>query len=213
MIASSAECRRARGLTLIELMATVAVIGVVSGLAGVGVQEVLQRRREAGSVRSLWAASLEARQRAVAHGQTTRLVVESITRRGRTVQVVRWERPPCSAGWGGACPAPSCETATCRTGCACNETGPEIELPAGIDATELHGLCFRGGTGIAFRASGITCAAPPSAAEEWISNVRVPYQPEPFRLVFDGLTGVGELVDCASSRRSADLCPSGSGSP
>ncbi len=194
-----------RGLTLIEIMVALAVVALLIAGAMAGLQPGLQRRRETAAVREMWAASMRARQEAVSRNQTTRLIVEPQVINGVNRTVMRWERPPCGNDWTAVCPSVACQTSTCRAGCTCDEMGTEIVLPPGVDAAQLHGLCFQAGTGRPFYGdSGINCQRPANYLPTLErANITIDKQRRddgsllPFRMVFDGITGVPSLIDCA----------------
>ncbi len=206
----SPHLRNARGVTLIEIMVAIAIVGILAAGALATLQPGIERRREVSAVREMWAESMRARQEAVSRNQATRLIVEQQPVDGVLRWVMRWERPPCEDGWSATCPSAACEDQTCRSGCECDAMGTEIVLPDTVDARPLHGVCFQAGTGRPFRGAGIDCQLPAGAQPASIvEDVTIDKQRRedgtlvPFRMVFDGITGVPSLVDCAQAEPPA----------
>lgn len=196
-----------RGFTLLEVMVTIAIVGILVGLSVMGFQSIINERRVTGAIREIWSLALQARQSAISHNQPVRFVVEDVERDGRTLKVVRWERLPCEDAWGSACPSSACTSATCRTGCPCDETGDEVVLPPELTASSnLHGLCFQAGTGRAYHGSGLGCEVPDPIPVTQVTFTDS-QAPKPYVLGFEGLTGLAVLSDCNAANARADLCP------
>ncbi|MBN8228019.1 prepilin-type N-terminal cleavage/methylation domain-containing protein [Corallococcus macrosporus] len=213
--------RGARGMTLLELMAALAVFAVVTTLAVSGMSSNLARRRESGTTRELESSAMQARQRAQATNQPIRFVVEAnVTLANGTVgTVARWERPRCDNTWDSdSCPATSCVSTTCRQNpSCCDEVGEDIALPPSMNASSVSGLCFLP-TGRAVRAEGdLSClrssrgrpdtlaAATPGTLTITYSSGRVPTL-----LRVEGLTGMVSTLDCdapSASAYSGKGCP------
>jgi prepilin-type N-terminal cleavage/methylation domain-containing protein len=191
---------RARGMTLVELMTAVAVLAVLVALSVAGYQTLIDQRKSTSAVRELWASALRARQAAISHNEAVRFVVEDVNRDGRTLKIARWERLPCEDDWGSTCPSTSCQSDTCRSGCPCSETGPEIVLPEDLTVgTGLHGLCFLPG-------SGLDCQ-PPDPMPDVKIQLTEHTAPEPWILELNSITGLAFLADCNAAHPRADLCP------
>ncbi|WP_223632965.1 Tfp pilus assembly protein FimT/FimU [Corallococcus sp. EGB] len=205
----------ARGMTLLELMAVLAVFALMTTLSVAGMRGNLERRRESGASRELESAALEARQRAQATNQPIRFVVDANARQanGTTGSVARWERPVCDNTWDSdSCPATRCLTKTCRQDpSCCDETGDDIPLPPSMNASQVSGLCFLPASGRAVRAEGdLSClrtsrglpdalaAATPGTLKLTYSSGRVPTL---FRV--EGLTGMVSVLDCDAPSASA----------
>lgn len=208
--------KQTRGMTLLEIMAAVAVIGVMVTLAAVGIQQPIERQREREATRELWSAALRARQKAVATSQPVRLVVESGVAMpdGQTRTVARWERLQCGNNWdNNSCPRAECVNTTCRAtpGC-CDEVGEDIVIPVTMNATAIHGLCYLPGSGRAVHPDNLSClqgnvynsAAIAAAAP---GNLRFEFTSDRARslLMVEPLTGLADVLDCDS--KSAELHP------
>lgn len=148
--------KHARGMTLLEIMVAVAIVGIFASLAVVNYSSRIAGQRENAATRELWSSALRARQRAISTNQPVRFVVETNVPQpnGRAATVARWERLACdddaTGGWSNdACPRSDCTgpAVTCRTNTACcSETGPDIVIPPTMDATAINGLCFLPGS-------------------------------------------------------------------
>ncbi|MGE6759993.1 pilus assembly FimT family protein [Corallococcus interemptor] len=197
-----------RGMTLLELMAVVAVFGTAATLAVAGIRGDLERRRESGAARELESSAMEARQRAQATNQPIRFVVDANVRQvnGTVLNVARWERPVCDNSWDSdSCPATRCLAKTCRQDpSCCEEVGQDIALPPSMDASRVSGLCFLPASGRAVRSEGdlgclrasrglpdMLAAATPGTLPLTYSSGRVPTL---FRV--EGLTGLVSVLDC-----------------
>jgi prepilin-type N-terminal cleavage/methylation domain-containing protein len=149
--------KNTRGMTLLEVLTAVAVLGILVTLAVTGMRGNISNQRENTATRELWSSALRARQLAISTNQPVRVVVENnvLQPDGRRYTVARWERLQCGDNpsvpdeWGlSKCPSPSCLDKTCRTTPACcSETGPDIPLPTTMSAVNMHGLCFLPGSG------------------------------------------------------------------
>ncbi|MFP2928949.1 Tfp pilus assembly protein FimT/FimU [Pyxidicoccus sp. 3LG] len=200
--------RRMRGVTLLEVMVTVAIAGFLVSMALVGMQEPINRQRETAATRELWASALRARQRAVASNQPVRFVVEDVVQPdGETRAVARWERLTCDNPWSNdSCPSAGCSDTTCRdTPACCDELGPELILPTTMNALSMHGLCYLPGTGRAVQPGNLTCMQgqlgnPDAIAAAAPGNLRFTFTSAKARtlLMVDGATGLSRLLDCDS---------------
>jgi len=185
--------RRARGFTLLELMVAVAVFGVMAALAVNAFGRLTAQAKQTGAVRDIFVYLLEARGQARVGNQPVRIDVTSTTVNNQVVSLVRWGRLPCSDTWGRNCPSSSCgQGSTCSSGCACQKQGEQLLVPATLTFTNLSGLCFVGATGQTRKSSCL-------ASDPAVNFVRIDIQgmPKPYLIVFDPLTGLGRLVDCA----------------
>jgi prepilin-type N-terminal cleavage/methylation domain-containing protein len=148
--------KHTRGMTLLEIMTALAVVAVFITLAVAGMQTRIGGQRETTATRELWSSALRARQLAIGTNQPVRFVVENNVTRpdGQQRTVARWERLRCGDDaaqdvWStDKCPSTACLATTCRaTPTCCSDFGPDIEIPASMNATNMHGLCFLPGTG------------------------------------------------------------------
>lgn len=205
----------ARGMTLLELMAALAVFALVTTLSVAGMRGNLERRKESGAARELESTALEARQRAQSTNQPIRFVVDANVRQanGTTGSVARWERPVCDNTWDSdSCPATRCLAKTCRQDpSCCEEVGEDIPLPPSMNASRVSGLCFLPASGRAVRVEGdLSClrasrglpdtlaAATPGTLTLTFSSGRVPTL---FRV--EALTGMVSVLDCDAPSASA----------
>ncbi len=196
-----------RGMTLVELMTAVAVFAVLVGLSVAGYQTLVDQRKSTAAVREIWSSALRARQAAISHNEAVRFVVEDVTRDGKTSKIARWERLPCEDAWGSTCPSAACQSDSCRNGCPCSETGPEIVIPADLTiGAELNGLCFLPGSGRAFRGTGLDCQ-PPGPMTHVLVQFTEAAAPKPYVLELNNVTGLAFLADCNAAHPRADLCP------
>ncbi len=197
-----------RGMTLLELMTAVAVLGVLIGLSVTGYQSLIQRRKGTSAIREIWSSALRARQASISHNEAVRFVVEDVVRDGKTLKIARWERLPCEDNWGNSCPSAACQSDTCRNGCPCGEIGPEIVIPDDVTiGPELNGLCFLPGSGRAFVGTGGLDCQPPDP----MTNVQIALteaaSSAPYILELNNVTGLAFLADCNAAHPRADLCP------
>ncbi|NTX10113.1 prepilin-type N-terminal cleavage/methylation domain-containing protein [Myxococcus sp. CA056] len=204
---------RARGMTLLELMIALAVVGLMLSMALMGIQRPIDGQRESAATRELWSSALRARQRAIATNQPVRIVVEpNITMPDGMVRTVaRWERLTCGNNWdNNTCPQIACVNATCRTNAACcSEVGPDVIIPDTMNAASVHGLCYLPGMGRAVRPGNLGCmqgqldntAALAAAAP---GNLQLNFNAESGRprslLMVEPLTGLASLLDCDSKQ-------------
>ncbi|QQR44903.1 prepilin-type N-terminal cleavage/methylation domain-containing protein [Myxococcus xanthus] len=153
--------RHTRGITLLEMMVTVAIASILLAAALMGIQTPVNRQRENEATRELWASTLRARQRAISTNQPVRIVVEENVPRGDGTSrtVARWEQLRCDNEWDNAgCPANGCENTTCRANPACcSEVGQDIVIPVSMNAFAIHGLCYMPGSGRPVRPGDLTC--------------------------------------------------------
>ncbi|HZI16722.1 MAG TPA: pilus assembly protein [Myxococcus sp.] len=205
-------------MSLLEITVALAVLGLMVGLAVMGIREPISQQREREAVRELWSSALRARQVSLSTNQPVRIVVDSnVAVPGRGTQTVaRWERLKCDNDWNNnACPQSSCINTTCRaTPACCDATGPDIVIPGTMDASRVHGLCFLPGNGRAVKpttnplgcmrgllddTAAITAAAP--------GSVRLSFTSGRARslLLVEPVTGLVEVLDCDS--KSAELNP------
>lgn len=204
-----------RGMTLLELMAAVTILGILMALAIPSLQGVVNTRRISGAQRAIHLQTLEARQQARRTRQPVRLsLVTASDENGRQGPALRWEQLDCAAGdtWGAQCPINACLTNACGTGgCTCTVTGPPVPVPANMDASSLAGLCFLGGeSGTVVAASGTTtCSAtnpaPATGALKLRSNTGSGYKVDQV-FVVNALTRSLKVVECYN-HAGQDGCP------
>ncbi len=181
--------RHGRGFTLLEILTGLAILGVMTSLSVVSYRELVVKRRESNAIREIYAAALEARQRARVSQQPVRVVVHSVVVAGRPGLVVRWERPACEPGFEPVCPTEACGDSVCgENGCVCDSRGPDIAVPPTLDLQGLTGLCFLGGSG---RPRGLSCDASSPPVER--VELRVPHRNETQALLVEPLTGLARL--------------------
>ncbi len=196
---------RPSGMTMVEMMATVAVLTVMTSLSVSAFNGAIDRKHLDEAIARVGQVANEARMRARQYRQPVRLAVVTTGPR----RTVRWERLECSDSWGSACPSVACATSACGTGgCVCPEAGDLVEIPAGmLLPAPLNGLCFSAGSGAPkVQSSGKFCdstaAAPAANALSFVVANSVSHV-----LELDPLTGTGRLVDCRSGFKDAALCP------
>lgn len=201
--------KRTRGMTLVELLVAVAVVGILITAALVGMQGPINRQRESAAVRELGSSAMLARQRAVATNQPVRIVVEVLGTYsdGAPRAVARWERLACENAWSNdSCPLPACVNTTCRaTPACCDELGADIPIPPTMNAGALNGLCYLPGSGRPVRPGNLGCmqgqrddtAALVAAAP---GNLRLTFTSQRARslLVVEPVTGLSRVLDCDS---------------
>ncbi|MCP3102471.1 prepilin-type N-terminal cleavage/methylation domain-containing protein [Myxococcus sp. K15C18031901] len=181
--------RRPRGFTLLEVLAALAILGIMTSLSVVSYRELIVKRRESNAIREIYAAALEARQRARVSQQPVRVVSHAVLVDGRPARAVRWERPACAPGFEPTCPMDACRANVCgENGCACDERGLDIAVPPTLDVEALSGLCFLGGSA---RPRGLSCDAATPAVER--VQFRVPHRNETQALLVEPLTGLARL--------------------
>jgi prepilin-type N-terminal cleavage/methylation domain-containing protein len=198
---------RARGMTLLEMMVVVAIVGIMVGLSAYGFQGGIAHRKVIEAERAILDAGLRARQLSRATNQPVRLAVGLDTVGGATVTRARWEQLPCQDKWATQCPSEACKANLCgKGGCECQQVGDPVVLPDGFDAKALNGLCWLPGTGRpAFSADKIDCssdyAAPDPSALKLLSNGQLLAV-----VVVERLTGLARLEDCQRGDRDASIC-------
>ncbi|MCP3136548.1 pilus assembly FimT family protein [Pyxidicoccus xibeiensis] len=204
--------KRDRGMTLIEVMVTVAIAGILIAAALVGMQAPINRQRESAATRELWSSALRARQRAVASNQPVRFVVEVDGQHGNGAPrtVVRWEQLACDNAWSNdSCPRLACVNTTCRADpTCCDQVGEDVIIPETMSAAEMQGLCYLPGSGRPVQpnnppllgcmqgqldnTAALTAAAP--------GNLRFTFTSERARslLIVEPVTGLSRILDCDS---------------
>lgn len=198
---------RAHGMTLLEMMVVVAIVGIMVGLSAYGFRGGIAQRKAIEAQRAIVDAGLRARQLSRATNQPVRLAVGQDTVGGATVMRARWEQPPCQNTWANQCLSEACKANVCGVGgCECPRVGEPVVLPDGFDAKALNGLCWLPGTGRpAFSAGKVDCssdyAAPDPSALKLLSNGQLLGV-----LVVEQLTGIARLEDCQRSDRDPSIC-------
>ncbi|MFB1479332.1 Tfp pilus assembly protein FimT/FimU [Corallococcus sp. RDP092CA] len=208
-----------RGMTLLELMLVVVIIGVMASLAVVNIQSGVGGRRESNATRELGAAALRARQLSIATNQPVRIVVDAdvIQPNGLRYSVARWERLKCEepgqTSWtNDTCPQVACVNVTCRTTPACcTEMGPDIPIPPSMDAEAINGLCFLPGSGApVLRRDCLQGALEDTAAKSLATpndkSIRFNFTSgrASTMLMVEPLTGLSSLLDCDSVAADAN---------
>ena len=197
----------ARGMTLLEITAVLAIIAVLTSISLWGMQTMLAQKRELGAARELEKQLWAARQLALTSNQPVRMRVNTAVENGEAITRARWTRVPCADAWGYTCPAPACSGASCTDsggGCVCAELGDAVKIPPTMNADALDGLCFVAGSGAP---RGMDCDAA-SAAVESVSLTLSELPPLIFSL--EPLTGRARLVDCGTAGSDGgvySLCP------
>lgn len=208
--------KHTRGMTLLELMTAVAVVGVLITLAVAGTQGRIDGQRESTATRELWSSALRARQLAISTNQPVRFVVEANIPQpdGRTATVARWERLACGDDLSAPdvwtvdqCPSLACVNKTCRAMPACcSEAGPDIVIPASMNAASMNALCFLPGSGRpAFNKmdclrGSLGTPATIAAAAPTDSSIQFRFTSNRAKsvLMVEPLTGVSSVMDCDS---------------
>ncbi|WP_141591715.1 Tfp pilus assembly protein FimT/FimU [Myxococcus sp. AB056] len=212
--------RHTRGITLLEMMVTVAIACILLAAALMGIQTPVNRQRENEATRELWASTLRARQRALTTNQPVRIVVEENVPRGDGTRrtVARWEQLRCDNDWDNAsCPANGCENTTCRANPdCCSELGPDIVIPVSMNASAIHGLCYMPGTGRPVSPGDLTCMRDflddlPALDAAAPGNLRFDFTSgRPRSLIqVEPRTGLANVMDCnphASTQNQAIEC-------
>ncbi|MFP2908796.1 Tfp pilus assembly protein FimT/FimU [Pyxidicoccus sp. 3LFB2] len=214
--------RHNRGITLLEVMLVVGLIGLFATVSVVGFQGMITNQRISTAQRELMLMMQEARQKARSTYQPVRLSSRTITHTdGTQVRFLRWEALPCSDTWGTTCPVAACHAAACgASGCNCPEQGPEMEVPATMDVASLVGMCWLGSANAASQvvvptsAGANTCLAAgtaPAAGRLVVKRNTGTYAAPTWKtdLVFqvDTLTGSVRSVDCDKAPTTTGCAP------
>ncbi|MBU8896351.1 type II secretion system protein GspH [Corallococcus sp. H22C18031201] len=199
MQANDRHARRPRsGMSLLELMVTLAILTVFVSLSVAGFQGMTERQRVGGAQREILLMMQEARQQARASLQPVRLTQWTADEDGRPVTRIRWERLPCDNSWGTTCPRVECATNACGVGaCDCGPgVGQPVLLPRGLEASSLDRLCWLGDSARPVAPQGTTvcveASTPPVLGSLVLRRDGVPDQV----MDVDGLTGTVRVVDC-----------------
>ncbi|MCY1016837.1 pilus assembly FimT family protein [Pyxidicoccus sp. MSG2] len=206
--------RTQSGMTLIEIMVVVAILGLFATLAVAGIQGMMDRQRVSSAQRELLMVAQEARQKARSTLQPVRLSVTTTVEPGGSVTRLRWEALACSNAWGSVCPMTNCESNACgASGCTCTETGTPVVVPRGLDVTPLDGLCWLGTQEpggatppAVVRTGGRAClpgSPRPTDGQLVLKRNRGSLQSPQWHndtvMVVDGLTGAVRSVDCGKT--------------
>lgn len=220
------------GLTLLELMTVVAIVGITVALAVANYDATAKRQRGINAAREIASEMQRARKLAFTSAQPIRFVVKDVVVSGVTRRVARWEKLPCNDAWARDCPSTACKSAVCsynfmgvvnNTGCVCNQVGNDVEIPyptantngqMTIDweaSSATDGICFEPGTGLAHLGWRCNLTAPGADPLVQPTNLRVDIQNETKRyLLLDDATGSVRLFDCGAYDQSwapAGGCP------
>ncbi|ATB44809.1 pilus assembly FimT family protein [Corallococcus macrosporus] len=204
--------KSSRGITLLEMMVTLAIAAVLLAAALVGMQSPINRQRENEATRELWASTLRARQLSISTNQPVRIVVEENVPRGdgTTRTVARWEQLRCDNDWDNAsCPAVGCENTTCRANPECcageQAMGQDIVIPTTMNAAALHGLCYMPGSGRPVRPGDLGCMRdsiddPVALDAAAPGNLRIDFTSGRARslIMVEPRTGLASILDCSS---------------
>lgn len=213
------------GMTLIELMAAVAILGVMVALSVISYDAAIKKQQGANTARQLMSEMQRARKMSLTSGQPVRFVVKDVTVAGVTHRIARWEKLPCADSWGRSCPSTACKSNTCsdnflgvvvNTGCDCDQMGDPVEIPndppSNLPMTvdwepgATDGICFEPGTGTA--RVGWRCNIDPAGTVDplWSANptyLRILVRDQPRRyLMLDDVTGNVRLHDCGAHDQS-----------
>jgi prepilin-type N-terminal cleavage/methylation domain-containing protein len=204
--------RRQAGLTLLEVMVVVAIVGIFAALSVVGFQGMVERQRVSGAQRELLMVAQDARQKARSTRQPVRLNVWTVVdANGVELTRLRWEALPCTDAWGSTCPIPACETNACGSGgCNCTDVGEPVIVPRGLNIDSVDGLCWLGtqefdvnSRAVVARSGGRECNAanPIPAAGNLVmrrnqGTAQNPQWRTDLVMEVDGLTGSVRSVDC-----------------
>jgi prepilin-type N-terminal cleavage/methylation domain-containing protein len=187
-----------RGFTLLEAMATCAIIGIMTALAVNSWSAAIVRARATDAVTGVYGQLLTARKIARTHNQPVRLAMVS----DGGVTIARWERLPCdNEVFGIGCPSAGCATTSaCGDGsCPCRESGAWVSLPGTVDLSAWAGLCFRGGTGQAVpRDAGVGDCTGPVPAGAVTLRAGIVNQVDQ-QLLLEPLSGQPKLLICAAA--------------
>ncbi len=194
-----------RGLTILELMTALAVVGILTTLAVGGLTGTLRGQRISAAQRSIYLEAQEARQQARRSGQPVRLSLVTTVADGREVSALRWEQLDCvsTSTWGEGCPIPACHTQACGSGgCTCAKTGTPVPLPPELDVNSLVGVCWLSGEVSRVVAPQGTTTCDPANPAPAAGALRLRkgdgngnYRVERV-LSINALTGTLQMVDC-----------------
>ena len=229
MTTSSAKTR---GVTLLELMTVVAIIGITVGLSAMSYDAAAKKQRGVNAAREMMSEMQRARKLALTSGQPIRFVIKDVTIDGTVHRIARWEKLPCADSWCRNYPLAACNAALCSdnfmgvpvaTACTCNEVGSYVEIPntpasspdmtVDWEAGATEGICFEPGTGTAHL--GWRCNIDPDAGpiDPTLTGteMRILIKDQDKRyLMVDGVTGGVRLHDCGAHDQSsapAGGCP------
>ncbi len=206
-----------RGLTLLELMAAVAILGVLMALAVPSLQGALNSRRMSGAQRAIFMEAQSARMQARTSRQPVRLaIVQYPNENGVIGPALRWEKLDCANAatdaWGAQCPLPACLTQACGAGgCTCTDVGTPVPIPANLDASSLDGVCFLGSNSSVVAKAGTTTCSPANAAPV-AGSLRLRQGDGAGNYTVDqvfsvnALTGAMKALDCTATPRPSE-CP------
>lgn len=212
---------RKSGFSLLEMMTVVAVVGILTTVAGFSIQRAVANQRANTGIREIYGVVLQARNKARAANTPVRF---NFVDAGSGRVGMRWERLACGDRWGNNCPAPTCTgtTGNCTDmggTCPCAEAGPVIALPTEVDTSadagfinDLDGLCFTAGSGAPRRRPPLypeflTCTAgTPLNGSNSVFNIKGTTNPEATSLHLEPATGFPRLIDC-SKVPTDPLCP------
>jgi prepilin-type N-terminal cleavage/methylation domain-containing protein len=184
-----------RGVTLLEVMITCVVIGILGALAVDGFQGSIARARSDDAVTGVYGQLLAARKLARSTNQPVRLAM--LTDGGSSS--ARWERMPCdNEAFGLGCPSAGCTNSTVcgGGGCPCGDTGAWIPIPAAVDLTTWAGLCFMGGSGQAVpRTAGVGDCLSAAPSGPVVLHAPVAHQLDRW-LLLEPVSGQPRLMTC-----------------
>lgn len=199
-------------MTLVEVLVAVAVLGILASMTLVGMRGVLDNQRTTGAGRALWGELQQARQRAISRNEPVRLVVQRETQGGQQRMRVQWQQLPCENGWDNTtCPTAACASElTCGGSCRCSAQGQPLELPPGMDASAVQGVCFLAGSGRAVHAAD--CLRGRVGDQTQVRDAQpqaLPLRKEgldrPMALLrIEPLTGLVQLLDCGAPDAPAE---------
>ncbi|MCP3103092.1 prepilin-type N-terminal cleavage/methylation domain-containing protein [Myxococcus sp. K15C18031901] len=200
-----------RGLTLLEVLTVLALVGLFAGMSVSGIRGMVARQRVSDTERQVLMMMQEARQKSRATGQAVRLTRSTELEGGVAVTRLRWEALACSDDWGTQCPMAACQTKECgEGGCVCPERGPGVVVPRQLDVSSVVGLCWMGAPepgssapGVVRATSGRTCdVANPRPVDGQLVLLRdlsprgAPLWRPDVVLQVDTLSGATRSLDC-----------------
>ncbi len=189
-----------RGMTLIELMVAVAVVGIIAALSVTGFQQLTTNSRESTAVREVYGQLMQARSIARSGAEPVRFELTEVEVDGRTFNQVRWSRLPCSDTWGTNCPDSACDGSACGvSGCVCTQQGEPINVPTSVAIIGIDGLCFIGGTGVPRIRNSGDCVDLITNAPAANAVTLTPSHGGVQRMEIEPLTGMVRMVDCGST--------------